>query len=186
MYPRVLSFALDEIQWYYKETQFCECNDPPHWPSDTHSESYRRMRENLQEASQQVGGRTPSFDFDLWYALAKHFAPRVMGRYLAVLWDNDLIHGLKWQRRWPEEGRWFSPKARSTPPSNAPSWSWASREGLVLFPSPGMDLSQRPKRSAQINIFQGSRASTTSLRVSTHMVTSTLVSYASTHQWTKR
>lgn len=68
----------------------------------------------------------------LAHLVAKHFALDVRNRYLAGIWEADIIRGLLWRARYQENR-----PARLTRPElkgglkRAPSWSWAAVEGVV-------------------------------------------------------
>lgn len=49
-----------------------------------------------------------------------------LGRYLAGLWENDLLHGLHWEARRPAARRTLPCLAYGEIPLWIPSWSWAS------------------------------------------------------------
>ncbi|KAK1832945.1 heterokaryon incompatibility protein-domain-containing protein [Podospora conica] len=154
--PRVLSFAYNDIQWYCKDRQFCECRGSPKPPVDTHNVNLRESRAIFQR---ELVDTVPRHEiFRSWYyfvekytksalafpsdrlpalsALAHHFAGKRRGRYLAGLWEGDLIYGLTWERAWH-----FVPQSAwdlvvsSIPVPNAPSWAWSSTEGPVQFHS---------------------------------------------------
>jgi hypothetical protein len=50
-------------------------------------------------------------------------------RYLAGLWDGDIINGLLWSRNNRVLGEYLEPVAQY----RAPSWSWASVDGAVRY-----------------------------------------------------
>jgi hypothetical protein len=167
--PRVLSFAYDEIQWYCRTTQFCECSCPGQEFSFMHNHSYRKMRSTFHETWNRV--RHGMSLLDLWYdfveeymekkltfssdclpafsVLAKYFASDDTGRYFAGLWEKDLLHGLKWRRPWPRSGRWED-NMRPVQLGNAPSWAWSSTEGKVQFPRIDDGSRAPPERAKQI------------------------------------
>ncbi|KAF4626392.1 hypothetical protein G7Y89_g11770 [Cudoniella acicularis] len=57
--------------------------------------------------------------------LTKDYQRCIPGRYLAGLWETDLLYGLQWRShpRWPTRRLL----------TRAPSWSWASIEGYVQY-----------------------------------------------------
>lgn len=58
--------------------------------------------------------------------IASNFAAKTHSKYLAGLWQDNLVHDLFWQ----------SSDAATRPPEyRAPSWSWASLDGRILWPS---------------------------------------------------
>lgn len=165
--PRVLSFAYDEIQWYCNTNQFCECSCPGQEFLLMHNQSYSKMRSAFNETWPRNGCGMSRFDS--WYdfveeymkrkltftsdclpafsALAKSFACEETGRYFAGLWEKDLLHGLKWRRRWPRSDQWDD-KMRPVQLGNTPSWAWSSIEGKIQFPRIDDGSGDPPKRVA--------------------------------------
>lgn len=68
---------------------------------------------------------------------AKHIMCFSPGRYLAGIWENDLIPSLLWDAHGHgihADLRSYTPYQNRRPTSwRAPSWSWASTEGPVSF-----------------------------------------------------
>lgn len=62
--------------------------------------------------------------------IAKHFQQRSGVRYLAGLWADRAAKGLLWLARGPSLAR---------RPGRAPSWSWASVDGPIRYPSQLLD-----------------------------------------------
>jgi len=58
--------------------------------------------------------------------IASNFAAKSHSKYLAGLWQDNLVHDLFWQS---------SDTATKSPEYRAPSWSWASLDGRILWPS---------------------------------------------------
>ncbi|KAF2967314.1 hypothetical protein GQX73_g6281 [Xylaria multiplex] len=83
--------------------------------------------------------------------LAQITKTKIRSRYLAGLWETDMLRGLMWAV-WPKASRTAPPRRRVTTisppqgdadtqarvvPVKAPSWSWAAIEGYVRFNAHG-------------------------------------------------
>lgn len=142
---RLIHFLPEEVRWECRATSKCEC-------------SLRDRGLRLREASYEMwtAGATPlpadtlSRYYATWYSLVAEYSrrhlreasdklPAISGlagliqeasgsRYLAGLWSNDLVHGLLWTSL----KRHGTPNRRVSP-FQAPSWSWASRDGPVQY-----------------------------------------------------
>jgi hypothetical protein len=60
--------------------------------------------------------------------LARHVATVVKSRYLARLWEVSILEGLLWYS-------WYSEGHKKQKEYCAPTWSWASQDGGVYWPS---------------------------------------------------
>lgn len=60
--------------------------------------------------------------------LAKLFSSRLQDQYLAGLWRRDLIRGMLWSGM---------PETTAATTYRAPTWSWASVDGFILYPGWG-------------------------------------------------
>lgn len=82
--------------------------------------------------------------FAAFMGIAKRFEGMLHSRYLAGLWEDDIIQGLLWQGmadsfpglgraplQRPVERNTTKPERLGLPAIRAPSWSWASVEGAV-------------------------------------------------------
>lgn len=109
---------------------------------------HRNYSSSLAELLETDGDGPP---YDRWYAkagdyteqtlskredkfpalagLASRFAGLIKDEYIAGLWRNDLIIGLTWSTRPVMSWAHFSYHIDTKDPANAPSWSWASRDG---------------------------------------------------------
>jgi hypothetical protein len=85
--------------------------------------------ENWQTLCTHYSYRELTFPSDKLPAIsgiASNFAAKSHSKYLAGLWQDNLVHDLFWQ----------SSNAATRPPEyRAPSWSWASLDGRILWPS---------------------------------------------------
>ena len=83
--------------------------------------------------------------FAAFMGIAKRFQGMLHSRYLAGLWEDDIIQGLLWQGiadshpglgytplQRPVERNTTKPMSLGLPAVRAPSWSWASVEGAVF------------------------------------------------------
>jgi hypothetical protein len=74
------------------------------------------------------GDRLPAFS-----GLAQQYQPRLKSGYLAGLWKENLVADLMWFS-YPDCGLEAQPYSTNRPRKwRAPSWSWASVEGPILF-----------------------------------------------------
>lgn len=132
---RFLSFNAVEIHWECQSLSLCECSSGIDNRRDArHNNIVDMLGENDQEVYynwrstviSRYSGRklTEASDkLPAISAVARRFYARLASRYLAGLWEGDLLSGLLWKRFWPEIG----PKMDQIPSDyRAPSWSWAS------------------------------------------------------------
>jgi hypothetical protein len=63
--------------------------------------------------------------------LADMFVSRTGGRYLAGLWEGDLLHGLVWS---VAPNKDVCRPGSIHPSFRAPTWSWASIDGAIQYP----------------------------------------------------
>jgi hypothetical protein len=139
--PRVLYFG-EELSWECREASTCECSEASHGIKHNHSLSllpgsstgklhlqWQRMVEEftwLQLSHEE--DRLPAFS-----GLAQQYQHRLKSAYLAGLWQGNLSADLMWFA-YPESGseaqRYYTKKPKKW---RAPSWSWASVEGPILF-----------------------------------------------------
>ncbi|KAF1976702.1 HET-domain-containing protein, partial [Bimuria novae-zelandiae CBS 107.79] len=139
--PRVLYFG-EELSWECREASACECSGVRQGMKYDHSLSlmpdcstekchlqWQRMVEEftwLQLSYEK--DRLPAFS-----GLAQQYRHRLKSEYLAGIWRENLGADLLWFA-YPECGsgaqRYYTKKPRKW---RAPSWSWASIEGPILF-----------------------------------------------------
>jgi hypothetical protein len=139
--PRILYFG-EELSWECREASACECSDVrpgmkydhslslmPDCPIEKRHWQWQRMVEEftwLQLSYEE--DRLPAFS-----GLAQQYQNRLKSEYLAGLWRENLGADLLWFA-YPELGseaqRYYTKKPVKW---RAPSWSWASLEGPILF-----------------------------------------------------
>ena len=160
--PRVLQCTQSELIWECSSALYCECSYLK--PGDAFFKSaYAKVTtisktkalhsapvpelvilpqiSNVttywEELVQRYSKRRLTFFSDKLPALsgiAKQLQPLLGPGYFAGLWEQDLLHGLFWEvqlRVYP----------RRTTEYTAPTWSWASVDGQVFYPSQ-IDLSK--------------------------------------------
>ena len=152
---RVLHFTKSEIVWECKACQDCECGREtyyrdPQEPSFDHlrgfiqnfhavlqaSLSTRSVSHSWEQIATAYSYRKLTADTDRLPAMtgiAKRFASRHLGDFLAGLWRQDLPGALLWCRAFRTVG---------THPSSyvAPSWSWLGTLGGVTLRSNNQDM----------------------------------------------
>jgi hypothetical protein len=139
--PRILYFG-EELSWECREATACECSGASHGTKHDHSLSllpgfstkklYLQWHEMVAEFTwlrlSHEEDRLPAFS-----GLAQQYQQRLKSVYLAGLWRENLLADLMWFA-YPELGseaqRYYTKKPRKW---RAPSWSWASVEGPILF-----------------------------------------------------
>lgn len=139
---RVLHFTPEELLWECRSEMSCECSP------EASGDSLREIGQSLG-AARSVWGRHPvetGANMRDWYKLVEVYMKRDLtydsdrlpalsgianafqrtlvgpGRYLAGLWESDLIRGLLWRVDRPRPRDPSYKTALSSPPS----WSWAS------------------------------------------------------------
>lgn len=138
---RIISFTHREVQWLCRSKFACECQDLVNpdfrksmiyssMPAMSTSEACNLWRTYVQRYTlTRLSRRTDRLV--AISGLAKTLSRHIQGQYLAGIWEADAIRGLLWT----------SPASSSdtrTPvkPYRAPSFSWASLEGQVLYVPP--------------------------------------------------
>jgi hypothetical protein len=139
--PRILYFG-EELSWECREASACECSDVspgmkfdhslslmPDYPITKRHLQWQRMVEEFTWLQLSYeGDRLPAFS-----GLAQQYQNRLKSEYLAGIWRENLGADLLWYAR-PELGseaqRYYTKKPVKW---RAPSWSWASIEGPILF-----------------------------------------------------
>ena len=169
--PRQVSFQSNQVFWECSKSKACEAF--PFWKetteADNHDENYSVQRRSFQPWSENLfSPRTPTNDrSDIsvlsWRAMVETYTtcslteeqdklvaiqglvnickPLLDYDYLAGLWSALLPSGLMWTIR---DGLQANGEPAYRPETyRAPSWSWASVEGMIeLFPE---DLSEEKK-----------------------------------------
>ena len=141
---RILHFTQEELLWECRSEIFCECTP----------EAADCLWDSRKSVDRTTPGVKQAFDFTQqvqmsdWYKIVEIYTTRDLtysrdrlpalsgiadafqkslrdpGRYLAGLWENDLIEGLLWVTYDSNPKRARQRSHRSSPPS----WSWASLE----------------------------------------------------------
>jgi hypothetical protein len=128
------------IPWDNDEYTKKEENDREHYRSFTQPGDHQSLKRTLPYANIKIGGYEPWHAILLGYSsreitfhsdrlpaisgLATLIANHLNGHYLAGIWWEDVIYGVCWQR----DGHLKRPDCYI-----APSWSWASVLGKVVF-----------------------------------------------------
>ncbi|KAF5500103.1 hypothetical protein CGCS363_v006201 [Colletotrichum siamense] len=139
--PRVLYFTRDQLMWACTETHGCEAfpdgmfSTPPKFDIEKAFQAEFAKFETGDLSSASGVWMDLIYDYtrckltkpeDRLYAvagIAKLFQQMTGDRYLAGLWQKDLLHQLGWSAHFP------APKLVES--YRAPSWSWASTDGMV-------------------------------------------------------
>jgi hypothetical protein len=133
--PRILSFGADQIFWECRELIACESFPRGIPPILLPTASWKRLREHDSDSNNHWTDIVSSYSLrsltresDKLIALsgiAKQFAERFNGQYLAGLWKENIV----------EQLAWFVSTWDVTRPKTyrAPSWSWASVNGRIHF-----------------------------------------------------
>jgi hypothetical protein len=145
--PRVLHFVGEELVWECNQNVSCECR------GDDLEDKFDRMR--IFDPEYVVVGPhcRHSAPLDLWYqivsdytalsltkasdvfpalsGIAKEFAKKIGGEYVAGMWKSTLVPNMLWYFQEEEEETIDS--NHETQSWRAPSWSWASREQQTDF-----------------------------------------------------
>ncbi|KAF0317684.1 heterokaryon incompatibility protein, partial [Colletotrichum asianum] len=84
--------------------------------------------------------------------VASRFGSTKIGNsYIAGLWADEILKGLLWRARTSgPSGKEISPHLRLPAKPRAPSWSWASIEGEILFPMRAGKGPWQPHASIQL------------------------------------
>jgi Heterokaryon incompatibility protein (HET) len=127
--PRVLHFNKNELTWECNSETICECEMPgplrhasiPSKHSWIHIvEQYTQLKlSNSEDKLPALSGIAQYF----------HSRPGQLGAYLAGLWENDLAKHLGWELVYKSED------IRPLRQYRAPTWSWASINSSVYYPS---------------------------------------------------
>ncbi|KAF4483684.1 hypothetical protein CGGC5_v007071 [Colletotrichum fructicola Nara gc5] len=132
--PRLLDFTQDQIMWECGQTHKCEGfvdGVPGHEPSvDQSQKTERTLREwtHLVMQYSECHFTRPEDRLNAFSGVANLFQEATGYRYLAGMWEEELLHQLCWTAT--EPGPRLSTKYR------APSWSWASIDGPVYIRGP--------------------------------------------------
>ncbi len=142
--PRVLYFG-QELSWECREESVCECSGARHGMKYDHSLSlvpgfsseklYLRWQKMVEDFTwlhlSHEEDRLPALS-----GLAQQYHYRLKSGYLAGLWKENLLADLIWfsfVNSTSEAPRYSTKRTKKW---RAPSWSWASVEGPILFSNP--------------------------------------------------
>jgi hypothetical protein len=139
--PRVLHFG-EELAWECREKSYCECSGASHKLKIDHATSLlskssdSTLHDQWRSLVMRFTWLRLTHEADRLPALsgaAKQFQKRLRKRYLAGLWEDNLLEDLLWYaspERGQEEQRYYT---RRPSEWRSPSWSWASVEGPVQY-----------------------------------------------------
>lgn len=132
---RTISYTSFEVQWACRTMRACECG---RGRLDTmvqisHMLDDKDVMRTWYEVVKQYTSRSLSFDTDKLPAiagLARRLAPYIQSRYIAGLWEQDILVGLCWAKT----NHASSPSLTGRYPITyvAPSFSWASVSGVTI------------------------------------------------------
>ena len=142
--PRILYFG-EELTWECRKFSACECSGAMRGIKYLHSMllssqcSNQQLHLQWQATIEDFTWLQLSHEEDRLPAisgLAQQYQRHLKSAYLASLWADNMVPDLLWSARW-EDGsgleRYCTKKSKKW---RAPSWSWASIEGPVVFPRP--------------------------------------------------
>lgn len=141
--PRLLHFTSGELMWECSELRSCECT-----PTEERRSPFFRYHSEKKNHSEALTHHNPGDIQRQWWKMVEDYSsldlsfekdklPALSGvakqiqssrkddEYLAGLWKNTLIDDL----------RWYAVHGEGKRPMvwRAPTWSWASVDGLVFF-----------------------------------------------------
>ena len=144
---RILHYGKDQLHWECQET--CLSENGHEVLADHYYKSDSILSSTTISASHQVEQGSLYKD---WYEMVEAYTQRRLtrdsdkfpalsglvnvfarlsgDRYVAGLWERDLMVGLLWRASYSEQ-----PRLQRPPLYRAPSWSWAALEGGILFDS---------------------------------------------------
>jgi hypothetical protein len=147
--PRVISFGAKELEWYCRKHNWCECTylmPDDIFAARAHSPHWKYSREEVlkpdclkwMQIVREYTRRKLTFTSDRLPALsglATRFSEALKAPYVAGIWKSDpfIWETLQWTTDWSAGN--LLPKPR------APSWSWASIDGRIVYDDviPGCD-----------------------------------------------
>lgn len=137
---RVILYNANELAWKCRRMSSCECGElnygdrhPPiivEERRETEGQELRKFGQKWLETAEKYSAMQLTEESDILPAiggLASRMHYNKLGRYLAGLWEADIIHGLLWGLR--------DESMRRPSAYQAPSWSWASVIGPVYWDS---------------------------------------------------
>lgn len=138
--PRALIYTRDQVCWECGSSKWSESGD---LTSPIGSTRLRSQPDSIDWSVivRDYSSRNLTYSMDKLPALsglANEICERTGDEYLAGLWKNSLYDHLLWCHQHMVVG---NETIRAWPPSyRAPSWSWASLDGNVWFPSEPRDF----------------------------------------------
>ncbi|KAK3346567.1 heterokaryon incompatibility protein-domain-containing protein, partial [Lasiosphaeria hispida] len=134
---RMISFGLAELEWVCASESACECRTDEENESVHSPRSKQELLGYWYDRLAEYCGRNLTFPKDKLPALAG--LARVVGdklgsKYLAGIWEDDLLGGLTWYVNLDDDPSFswkFGPLPGFPRDYRAPSWSWASINGRV-------------------------------------------------------
>ena len=136
---RIIHFASNELIWECREKYDCECDSYKEFSSNQGSQlkidHARAFRDSLllprrwRSMVVEYSSLNLTFGKDKLPALsglAKEMQKYRAGRYLAGMWESDLLSDLLWRVT-------DTSMSSRCCPWRAPSWSWVSVEGIVAY-----------------------------------------------------
>ncbi|KAM0798532.1 heterokaryon incompatibility protein-domain-containing protein, partial [Usnea florida] len=122
---RMVHFTKEEMVWECKSRYSCECTQFDDFSQNTSKDDWisgdtANMGVQWYSFVNEVCVRQLTFKTDILPCLsgiAAQMEASMMGRYLAGLWEEDLLLGLTWS---------YEELQTRMVPQQAPSWSWAS------------------------------------------------------------
>lgn len=153
--PRTLHFTSTQVTWECHRSLACEAFPTGLHVGLSHGHLYYGRKHPITreywEDIIRVYSRchlTKSMDkLEAISGLAQHIQQQTKDDYLAGLWRKGLEQQMCWHA-FPDQGR-----DRAIPQYRAPSWSWASTDAEVFFPSRYLDDSLRNK-AIQIRVLK--------------------------------
>lgn len=141
---RILHYGKDQLHWECQETCLSEdgheASGNHYYKSDSilSSATNSKVERNIlymdwYKMVEKYTDRHLTRESDKFPALSglvSVFARLSKDRYIAGLWENDLMVGLLWHASYKER-----PRLQRPPIYRAPSWSWAALDGGISFDS---------------------------------------------------
>ncbi|KAI0914585.1 heterokaryon incompatibility protein-domain-containing protein [Ustulina deusta] len=193
--PRVLHFGAQELYWECMEAVACECSylqgSKEEESQRLSSVSGFLLRHMLGKISHgiKLSSQSPQVLRDRWHEIVEEYSyldltfekdkfpalsgivkqmQRVRdGRYLAGLWEDNLIDDLLWKT--------FALSAERPSKWRAPTWSWASINGRVQYVSDSDEVKQNFAEILDIECTPLAVDSTSELASATLVISSHLV-----------
>ncbi|KPM34261.1 hypothetical protein AK830_g12310 [Neonectria ditissima] len=151
--PRLLRFYKEEVVWSCRNFDGCECRlgpgaSPGHGFRHIVNSNLRAMRSGWPSLVAEFTNKDLTYASDRLHAVsgvAALIAECDRSQYIAGLWLNDIVYSLMWIS---DYRRAKQPVTRVPDRRYAPSWSWASIDGPVVYIGRHIDQFGR-RRSGQ-------------------------------------